>query len=717
MATRKVKNAKDLSTDELIYFKGHAMATFMSDGTTVEDAINNIQGIPILEDVDEAPEDTPIGSIVSVVNDEKKISSIQECFLGDDNAKVITSIEINPSNIPNDIPESLVIAFAQTMEPTIFGVIQFYENGLVFVIINGEAETIHWLFANGEPNLDGINAVQAWFAEYGGCKYIDAGTNGEMSSESRDFLDSFITWYEGGAQAKANIKTHDGWNELVTNNDIVNNLTDGGIKKMLSAEMGKILNEKISGIVAGNTTEPIKFKGYVNVDGTTDVDKIYDSIQVGEACLVAPSIKDDNGQDSYVPWIFTATHEEWLPLGDSLLEPNISNILKGEIRTYFTLDESFPYWKCPDMLLLAKVKVRIKQFVDVIEMSSALKAALQLLPNNTEITVCIGKILHWSVGEYFPHIMSELKDLHEAITGVTLTNKYGWDYNADTALTNGIISYTSNLGANAPAKDWFTVFVTSSSDADSGGNKVITQTAYGRTGDSNQKVYTRLIFLSETNTEFLPWIQTDNNFLPNINGWLLSPNAQLSTGVYQTCNAYEVMDANGNHVLNNSYFTMFVNASTTPNGDGYNAIEQTAYGRDIDNGKIYQRVIFHKEGNDPQFGNWIQISVGNSSENSNNSGAYGLIEHGTSDLYFELTPNTLHVWGEVSSLVLTLGGEQVEVANEYLFQFTSGEEPTMLSLPNNILWANDVTPNIEPNKTYQISILNNFATIMKFNKQ
>lgn len=41
MGTRKVKDAKDLSTNELIYFKGHAKATYMSDGTTVEDAINS----------------------------------------------------------------------------------------------------------------------------------------------------------------------------------------------------------------------------------------------------------------------------------------------------------------------------------------------------------------------------------------------------------------------------------------------------------------------------------------------------------------------------------------------------------------------------------------------------------------------------------------------------------------------------------------------------
>ena len=40
---RKVKNAKDLETGGLIYFAGHAKATFMSDGRTVEDRINAIE--------------------------------------------------------------------------------------------------------------------------------------------------------------------------------------------------------------------------------------------------------------------------------------------------------------------------------------------------------------------------------------------------------------------------------------------------------------------------------------------------------------------------------------------------------------------------------------------------------------------------------------------------------------------------------------------------
>lgn len=42
MATRKIKDAQDTTTNELIYFKGHAKATYMSDGRNVEDAIHQI---------------------------------------------------------------------------------------------------------------------------------------------------------------------------------------------------------------------------------------------------------------------------------------------------------------------------------------------------------------------------------------------------------------------------------------------------------------------------------------------------------------------------------------------------------------------------------------------------------------------------------------------------------------------------------------------------
>lgn len=42
MANRIIKDAKDIKSNELIYFRGHAKATYMTDGRTVEDAINGI---------------------------------------------------------------------------------------------------------------------------------------------------------------------------------------------------------------------------------------------------------------------------------------------------------------------------------------------------------------------------------------------------------------------------------------------------------------------------------------------------------------------------------------------------------------------------------------------------------------------------------------------------------------------------------------------------
>lgn len=39
---RKVKDAVDLTTGEKIYFKGHAKATYLSDGRNVEEAIENL---------------------------------------------------------------------------------------------------------------------------------------------------------------------------------------------------------------------------------------------------------------------------------------------------------------------------------------------------------------------------------------------------------------------------------------------------------------------------------------------------------------------------------------------------------------------------------------------------------------------------------------------------------------------------------------------------
>lgn len=99
------------------------------------------------------------------------------------------------------------------------------------------------------------------------------------------------------------------------------------------------------------------------------------------------------------------------------------------------------------------------------------------------------------------------------------------------------------------------------------------------------------------------------------------------------------------------------------------------------------------------------------------SSAYTEVSHGTSDTTFTLTPNVFHIWDEVSSLTLTLGEETEGIANEFLFQFTSGATPTTLTLPDTIKWANDSAPTIAENMIYQVSILKGLACVSEFSNK
>lgn len=92
---------------------------------------------------------------------------------------------------------------------------------------------------------------------------------------------------------------------------------------------------------------------------------------------------------------------------------------------------------------------------------------------------------------------------------------------------------------------------------------------------------------------------------------------------------------------------------------------------------------------------------------SNNSGQIPEVNHGTSDTTFTLTPNVMHIWGTVSSLTLSLPTDSNSVLDEYMFTFTSGSTPTTLSLPSTVKWVQDIE--VEANKTYQVSIINNLA--------
>lgn len=68
MATRKIKDAKDLTTNELVYFRNHAKATYMSDGTTVEDKINSISSSGGDVDLSKYVQKTELSSVATSGN-------------------------------------------------------------------------------------------------------------------------------------------------------------------------------------------------------------------------------------------------------------------------------------------------------------------------------------------------------------------------------------------------------------------------------------------------------------------------------------------------------------------------------------------------------------------------------------------------------------------------------------------------------------------------
>lgn len=88
-------------------------------------------------------------------------------------------------------------------------------------------------------------------------------------------------------------------------------------------------------------------------------------------------------------------------------------------------------------------------------------------------------------------------------------------------------------------------------------------------------------------------------------------------------------------------------------------------------------------------------------------GYFKLVNHGTNDTTFALTPNTMHVWGEVPRLTLTLApNPDNRFVAEYAFQFTCpAASGTELSLPSSLKWIGDM---FKPQKgqTYQGCVVN-----------
>ena len=94
-------------------------------------------------------------------------------------------------------------------------------------------------------------------------------------------------------------------------------------------------------------------------------------------------------------------------------------------------------------------------------------------------------------------------------------------------------------------------------------------------------------------------------------------------------------------------------------------------------------------------------------------GRIALVNHGTNDTTFALTPNVVHVWGEVESLNLSLApNPEQNILAEYCFQFKVPDSKATEFQIQGAKWANGVVPKLKQGKTYQGSVIDNIIMII-----
>ena len=77
------------------------------------------------------------------------------------------------------------------------------------------------------------------------------------------------------------------------------------------------------------------------------------------------------------------------------------------------------------------------------------------------------------------------------------------------------------------------------------------------------------------------------------------------------------------------------------------------------------------------------------------------------DTTVSIQPNVLNVWGNVSSLAISLVAGAQGSVNEYMLEFTVASDNFTLSLPSSVRWSEE--PEWVNGNTYQVSIENNLA--------
>lgn len=80
----------------------------------------------------------------------------------------------------------------------------------------------------------------------------------------------------------------------------------------------------------------------------------------------------------------------------------------------------------------------------------------------------------------------------------------------------------------------------------------------------------------------------------------------------------------------------------------------------------------------------------------------------------ELQPNTYYDLGQRAGFIINLAEGEEGVVNEYIFRLKVADSGSDLTLSDSIVWVGDKVPPMTVGKSYEISIIDNYAVFVEF---
>lgn len=124
----------------------------------------------------------------------------------------------------------------------------------------------------------------------------------------------------------------------------------------------------------------------------------------------------------------------------------------------------------------------------------------------------------------------------------------------------------------------------------------------------------------------------------------------------------------------------------------------------VDIGSVATSVIINGQSNSPSSG---VVDLGYVNKELKTSSFY--LMSLSPNIYYRNTSTSL------SALAITLRSvSNSNIINEYFIEFTTRSSGTTVSFPSDVKWVNGSAPTFDPGCTYQVSIVNNLGTYIKF---